>query len=143
MKLYWWSESYEAGTPQPFVVSGYKLHGKPGAIRITAPTNATHTEDGGPPHAMLVGLDIQEGGCWKITGEFMGETLSIVVESRARSVQGSDFDVWDVVTLVTASGRLPLCAAHKTGGKSCWRGVGSIRSVNHPLPVCFVVFDDH
>lgn len=81
MKLFWWSDKYVAGTSQPFVVSAHNLHGDPGTIRITPPHNATHTADGGPPHAMLVGLDIQDPGCWEITGEFLGETLTIIVES--------------------------------------------------------------
>ena len=48
-------------------------------IDVGEPTNAGRRESGS--WTILVGVDIRRAGCWKVTGEYRGQTLSFVVES--------------------------------------------------------------
>jgi hypothetical protein len=46
---------------------------------ISKPTNAHAASLGG--WTMLTGIDFPEPGCWEITGEYLGQSLSFVVET--------------------------------------------------------------
>jgi len=50
-------------------------------VKASRATNAQNERD--IHHAMLVGLIIPTSGCWELTGEYKGETLSYVVWAPA------------------------------------------------------------
>ncbi len=75
-KTFWWRQGYEArAEPSPQIfVKGERLDG-PGGFSSGPGTNASF----GLGSAMLVGIDVPEAGCWKLTAEYYAERLSIVV----------------------------------------------------------------
>ena len=75
-KTFWWSADWlPDAEPQPAIsVTGTRLDG-PGSFRGDPGTNAS-AEFG---TAMLVGVDIPSGGCWRLTGRYQDAELSYVV----------------------------------------------------------------
>lgn len=80
-KVFWWSQGYVgSGETEPALkVTGKRLdtNGAPIVLSEDA-TNAFHKDFGG--WAMLTGIKVPELGCWEITAEYKGETLSFVVD---------------------------------------------------------------
>jgi hypothetical protein len=75
-KTFWWREGYRPSrepTPQIFV-GGERLDG-PGRFGFGPGTNASF----GQGSAMLVGVEVPEPGCWKVTARYYAESLSYVV----------------------------------------------------------------
>jgi hypothetical protein len=78
-KIFWWRPGFNGKTePVPALsVTGRRLDG-PGAFVNPLPaTNASSPDFGG--WAMLTGVDIPAPGCWELTGEYHGRSLSFVV----------------------------------------------------------------
>jgi hypothetical protein len=77
-KLFWWSTDWSpSAEPQPAItVTAERLDGS-GTATGTDPTNAT-AEFG---TAMLVGLELPDAGCWRISATYRGTTLSYVVRA--------------------------------------------------------------
>lgn len=77
-KVFWWREGYiPAEAPQPeLTVTGKRLDGEAPPLIASRATNAYASDIGS---AMLVGVDVPTLGCWEITGEYKGHTLSFVV----------------------------------------------------------------
>ena len=76
-KTFWWSQDFRVNQeqqPQIFV-SGHRLDG-PGAFGFGPGTNAGSSDLGS---AMLVGVDVPTGGCWKMTAFYRGVSLNVVV----------------------------------------------------------------
>ncbi|HUF39047.1 MAG TPA: hypothetical protein VMN57_11030 [Anaerolineales bacterium] len=77
-KFWWWSEEFdveEDSTPN-LVISARRLDGKAPEVLTDEATNGYHDSFN---WAMLMGLTVETPGCWEITGEYAGHTLSIVV----------------------------------------------------------------
>ena len=77
-KVFWWSPGYDGRTnPVPkLTVRGRRLNGEGSFVSAPA-TNAHHATFGG--WAMLTGVDVPTAGCWELTGEYGGDTLTFVV----------------------------------------------------------------
>jgi hypothetical protein len=76
-KTFWWSVDWSPDAePEPAIaVIGTRLDGS-GSFRYGHPgTNASAAFG----TAMLVGVDVPSGGCWRITGRFRAAELSYVV----------------------------------------------------------------
>jgi hypothetical protein len=57
-----------------------------------AQLEATLYESDGPLNKwrMLVGVDFPDPGCWEITGEYLGQTLTFVVETVSGDAASED-----------------------------------------------------
>lgn len=77
-KVFWWSQGYDwRGEPQPPVtVTGTRIDQPAGPMMSDRATNAYAPDIGS---AMLVGVNVPSGGCWRITGHLRGTQLSFVV----------------------------------------------------------------
>lgn len=77
-KVFWWSPGYDGRTnPVPkLTVRGRRLDGD-GSFVSGPATNAHDGSFGG--WAMLTGVDVPSAGCWELTGEYGGDTLTFVV----------------------------------------------------------------
>src|SRR5688572_12718339 len=80
-KLFWWSEGFKPGLESNLKVTGKRLDADSGPADISSATNAKAESLGG--WAMLVGVEFPSAGCWKITGSYLGQELSFVVEVSA------------------------------------------------------------
>ena len=76
-KLFWWSYGFRPGSESSLVVRGRRLDRESPPADISRATNAHSPSLGG--WAMLVGVEFPSSGCWEITGEYLGQTLSFVV----------------------------------------------------------------
>lgn len=84
VKLFWWAAGFEPGMESNLKVSISNLDGKPNDAVVSKPTNAHAESLGG--WTMLTGIDFPSEGCWEITGEYLGQSLTFVVETVDRSV---------------------------------------------------------
>jgi len=79
-KVFWWSENYPGAHEEPepaMAIRGRQLGAEGETFEQSGATNASHASF--PATAMLHGLTVPTPGCWEITGEYKGETLSFVV----------------------------------------------------------------
>ena len=76
-KVFWWSVDWDSRRdPRPqLIVTARHLDSDRPAVWASRATNA-HAADIG--QAMLVGLELPYAGCWEVTGEYQGTTLSFV-----------------------------------------------------------------
>jgi hypothetical protein len=77
-KTFWWREGYSmSDEPQPdIIVTLEHLNGSAPSVEAGGPgTNGGHPDLG---QFMIVGLEIPQSGCWSITAEYRGTTLSYV-----------------------------------------------------------------
>ena len=98
VKLAWWSSAFRPGTESNLKVEIKNLGGGPMTARVSEPTNmylgslqglsnseleaALYAADGSlGKWRMLVGVDFPDPGCWQITGEYLGQKLTFVVET--------------------------------------------------------------
>jgi hypothetical protein len=79
VKLFWWSLGFEPGMESNLNVDIRSLNGKPVRAKINKPTNAHSESLGG--WTMLTGIDFPDPGCWQISGEYLGQILTFVVET--------------------------------------------------------------
>ena len=79
VKLFWWSAGFKPGMQSNLKVSINNLDGKPNDAVVSNPTSAHAESLGG--WTMLTGIDFPSVGCWEITGEYLGQTLTFVVET--------------------------------------------------------------
>jgi hypothetical protein len=78
-KLFLWSKGFEAGLEKNLTIKGVRLDGASPPAVISKPTNAHAESLGG--WAMLVLVELPSAGCWQITGEYMGERITFVVQA--------------------------------------------------------------
>ena len=101
MKLFWRSAGFRAGTESNLKVEVKNKNGGPVTGHISEATNAyipsvqpgrvlsdaeakalanemTMSVDG---WKMLTGIDFPEPGCWEISADYLGQTLTFVVET--------------------------------------------------------------
>ncbi len=76
-KIYWWSQAYSASAePKPaLTVTATRLDAPIPQQNFSEATNAS-TDLG---DAMLMGVYLPGGGCWKIAGQYRGHELDFVV----------------------------------------------------------------
>lgn len=78
-KVFWWHPGFD-GTKENspvFKLTAEQLDGD-GFWASTQATNAYHKDFGG--WTILTGVEIPSTGCWAITGEYKGESLTFVVQ---------------------------------------------------------------
>jgi hypothetical protein len=76
-KFFWWSYGFRPGSESNLVVRGRRLDRDSPPANISRTTNAHSPSLGG--WTMLVGVEFPSAGCWELTGEYLGQTLSFVV----------------------------------------------------------------
>lgn len=76
-KIFWMRLGYDSRAEQrPAIrVTGRRLDGPTQPLLVLQPTNAFE----GPGSAMLTGVYVPTPGCWEITGDYHGNSLSFVV----------------------------------------------------------------
>ena len=88
VKYFWYSgslasggdlEAYQPGSESEFVGKVERLDEGPNDAVMSSPTNAGGDSLGA--WTILTGIDFPSPGCWKVTGNFRGQTLSFVVET--------------------------------------------------------------
>jgi hypothetical protein len=77
-KLFWWSFGFKPGVESKLKVTGRRLDGASPAASVSRTSDAYSPSLGG--WAMLVAVEFPGPGCWEITGEYVGQRLSFVVE---------------------------------------------------------------
>jgi len=80
-KLFWWSLGFKPGAESNLKVTGKRLDKDAPPANISRATNAHAESLGG--WTMLVMVEFPSSGCWQITGEYLGQKLTFVVEARA------------------------------------------------------------
>jgi hypothetical protein len=77
-KVWMWSNAFDRrAEPEPLlVVTGRRLDGNSPPFRNQ---RATHGGFADGTSALLAGVDIPSAGCWEITSQYRGNTLSFVV----------------------------------------------------------------
>jgi hypothetical protein len=78
-KLFWWRQGYDGRVEQgpALAVTGRRIDGAAPPAQVSRTTNAYHSDFGG--WAMLVAVEFPTSGCWELTGEYHGHTLTFVV----------------------------------------------------------------
>jgi hypothetical protein len=87
VKLFWWSAGFQPGMESNLNVTIRELNGAPLTAQIGSPTNAGAKSLGG--WTMLTGIDFPTAGCWEITGKYLGQELTFVVETVPRRATAS------------------------------------------------------
>jgi len=79
VKLFWWSVGFEPGMESNLTVDILSLNGKPVRAKVGKPTSAHAESLGG--WTMMTGIDFPDPGCWQISGKYLGQILTFVVET--------------------------------------------------------------
>jgi hypothetical protein len=73
-KVFWWSHGYD--WQSPLTLTGRRIDGSAPPLGASRATNAFADDIGS---SILVGVEIPAAGCWEITGDLKGVSLSFVV----------------------------------------------------------------
>jgi len=75
-KVFWFRKGYDWRTdgPPPLKISGKRLDGQASPLRVEGPNAA-----GLKNPSMVAALEVPSIGCWEITADYKGDTLSYVV----------------------------------------------------------------
>jgi hypothetical protein len=78
-KVFWWSSAWDwKNDHKPaLVVTARRVNSDTQVVKASQATNAHNESD--IHDAMLVGLTIPNRGCWEVTGEYEGHTVSYIV----------------------------------------------------------------
>ncbi|MBT8079140.1 MAG: hypothetical protein KJO31_11240 [Gammaproteobacteria bacterium] len=79
VKLFWYSAGFKPGMERDFVGRIERIGNGPNDAAISHPTNAGLAND---VWTILTGIDFGSEGCWRVTGEFRGQSLEFVVETK-------------------------------------------------------------
>ena len=79
VKLFWYSSGFEAGMERNFAGRIERIDEGPIDAVLSSPTNAGGESLGA--WTILTGIDFPSAGCWRITGEYLGQSLTFVVET--------------------------------------------------------------
>jgi hypothetical protein len=79
VKLFIWSVGYKPGMEQDLSVTVRSVDGGLSDAVVKDITNASAASLGG--WTMLAGIDFPSEGCWRITLDYLGQSLSFVVET--------------------------------------------------------------
>jgi len=90
-KLFWRSAGYRPGMEGKLKIHITDFDGRPSDAIVRDITNANSVpddlaaaqldDDWMDNWAMLTGVDFPTPGCWRVTGEYLGQSLSFVVET--------------------------------------------------------------
>ncbi len=83
VKLFWRSVAFDPKKTSELVVTVEPLHGQFNDV-VVSPTTTAFTLDGSHG-SFLTGIDFPSPGCWEITGTYLGQELSFVVETVTQS----------------------------------------------------------
>ncbi len=79
-KVFWYSSGFEPGMERNFAGRIERIdEGGPDDAVLSGPTNAGGESLGA--WTILTGIDFPSAGCWRITGEYLGQSLTFVVET--------------------------------------------------------------
>ena len=78
VKFFWWSLGFRPGMEKNLSVTIRNLDGDQNDAIVSKPRNAHKISMG---WMMLTGFDIKNPGCWEITGEYQGESLTFVIKT--------------------------------------------------------------
>lgn len=78
VKLFWYSVGFQPGMEHDFVGRIERLDDGPNDAVISRPTNAGLANG---VWTILTGVDFNSAGCWRISGEYRGQSLEFVVET--------------------------------------------------------------
>ena len=94
VKLFWRSAGFRPGMEHNLHVEIKSLHDGPNDAVVTGVTNANSPRDDieaarfddewQDGWVMLTGIDFPSAGCWQITGEYLGQSLTFVVQTVQR-----------------------------------------------------------
>ena len=79
VKLFLWSYGFEPGMEKHLSVVIESMTDREVDAVVKGISNARPID--GEYSAMLVGIDFPSAGCWRITAEYLGQTLKFVVET--------------------------------------------------------------
>ncbi len=88
VKLPVWSSGYELGMEENLTIRVQALHDGPNDVVVKDITNAcadTLLAD----CTMLAGIDFPTAGCWRLTLDYIGQSLSFVVETTEPVADGT------------------------------------------------------
>jgi len=86
VKLFWWSAGFKPGMESNLMVTLKELNGRAAKAVVSRATNAHAESLGG--WTMLTGIDFPEAGCWEVTGRYLGQELTFVVETVSSAPRG-------------------------------------------------------
>jgi hypothetical protein len=75
-KIFWQSTNYQGEAPPDISVTGQRLDGDSAPLEVDRPTTASGAGIG---QSMLVAVTFPTAGCWQVTAEYAGHSLSFVV----------------------------------------------------------------
>lgn len=78
VKLVWYSAGFQPGMERDFVGRIERLDEGPNDAMISRATNAGLAND---VWAIMTGINFKSAGCWRIVGEYRGQSLEFVVET--------------------------------------------------------------
>ena len=79
VKLVWYSSGFKPGMERDFAGRIERIGDGPNDAVLSGPTNAGGESLGA--WTIMTGVDFPSEGCWRITGEYLGQSLTFVVES--------------------------------------------------------------
>jgi hypothetical protein len=79
VKVFWRSAGFRPGMESKLAVTLKPFNGVEADAVVLRATNAYAESLGG--WTMLTGIDFPKAGCWEITGRYLGQELSFVVET--------------------------------------------------------------
>jgi len=86
IKLFIWSAGYKPWMEENLSVRIESLSGAPNDTTVKDITNAESPSLGG--WTMLAGIDFPSVGCWRITLDYLGQSLTFVVETYDPAANG-------------------------------------------------------
>lgn len=81
-KTFWWSENYSPGDPGVITVTAKHLNGSAPTVEASKPAGSGFNPFMlAPTHESItvVVVELPESGCWELTAEYKGATISYVV----------------------------------------------------------------
>lgn len=78
VKLVWYSAGFEPGMERDFIGQIERIDEGPNDAVVSRPTNAGMANE---VWTIMTGISFKSAGCWRITGEFRGQSLEFVVET--------------------------------------------------------------
>jgi len=79
-KLFWLVGGFQPGLESDFSLTGRHLYDDSIKPIIGDAGNASHEDFGG--WSILVGVGFPRSGCWELTGTYLGQSLTFVVDVR-------------------------------------------------------------
>jgi len=81
-RTFWWSEEYSPDNPGEFTITAEQIDGPTSTVRVSEPAGSGFSPFMvQPTHESVthVGIALPEPGCWRLTAEYKGATLSYVI----------------------------------------------------------------